>query len=602
MNFFQAQEDARRRTKWLRLVFYLSVLAVMTLIGLLVTTLFYGETSSGEFPLEIFIGAALLSGLTIIIPYGFKSLQLSQGGDVVARDLGGRPLDGTPSDFNEQRLMNIVEEMALASGVPVPQVYVMDREQGINAFAAGTEPTNAVIGVTRGCLDRLTREELQGVIAHEFSHILNGDMKLNMKMIGWVCGLMGISLIGQMLFRSLQYSRVSYNRNHHRQSEGNQGMIVMWSLGLGLMFIGGIGVFFGRLLQAAISRQREYLADSSAVQFTRNPATIAGALKKIGGLREGSRLMAPKAAEASHMFFSDGGLFSFGFATHPPLRNRIKRIEADWDESFASPALPPLQNTNQVSDQRISGFTEQAPSTPKQLPPQFAEALQNIPQDFITATRMTDGAQLLIISILLSAEGGSKGVEAQALQSFNLDIESLSLMQHWSNYLQELHSAQKILLIDLATPTLRRLSPPVKERFIDIMRTLIQSDREISLFEYMLQRIVERHLLRHEVGARYSQAKYNRLEQILPQLECFADIMEVCGEDRRLSQQKIQELDAALNICERSTPALKERILNHMTSLATSDNALSNAESELLRTIAVAFGCVCPLDTLVNHH
>ena len=600
MDFFQAQEDARRRTKWLRLGFYLSVLAVMILIGLLVTGLFCGQQVAEEDFVLVFFGAAFFSGLTILVPYGVKSVQLSQGGEVVAKDLGGRLLDSTPSGLHEQRLMNIVEEMALASGVPVPQVYVMDKENGINAFAAGTEPTNAVIGVTRGCLERLTREELQGVIAHEFSHILNGDMKMNMKMIGWVCGLMGISIIGQMLFRSMQYSRMTYTRSRDREENGNQAAIVILALGLGFMLIGGLGVFFGRLLQSAISRQREYLADASAVQFTRNPETIAGALKKIGGLREGSRLIAPKAAEASHMLFSDGGLFSFGFATHPPLRDRIKRVQGGWDESFADSSLPPLTSNNQTSNQSASQLAEDSflftPSEPIQHP----KILQQVPHEFVSAARHPDEAQLLIFALLISSEGGLRGAEAQTLNSLSLSTENTQLISQWSESMQTLHSARKILLIDLIIPSLRRLSQPVKERFIDITRALIESDRNVSLFEYMLQRVIERHLIRHARGASYSKVRYHKLNQVLPHVQKLSQIMEQCQEDTTLSREAMQELDQSLNVCERSSPELKQRIIEHMTSVAVTDGSLSDRESELLRAIAVAFGCICPLEKLTS--
>ena len=239
---------------------------------------------------------------------------------------------------------------------------------GINAFAAGTEPGNAVIGVTRGCVQRLTRGELQGVVAHEFSHILNGDMKLNMRLIGWLFGIMMLSLLGRMLFHSLRFVRVRGNGK-----DNNAGLIIALLLaGVALMVIGAIGVFFARMIQAAISRQREYLADASAVEFTRDPSGIAGALKKIGGQEYGSGIANAKAGEASHMFFADGGMFSYGFDTHPPLDVRISSIEKDWDGEFKETELPPVAYQSQpsssglssgmsgisgVADARLSGFS-----------------------------------------------------------------------------------------------------------------------------------------------------------------------------------------------------------------------------------------------------
>ena len=277
MDFFEAQDQARKRTKWLALWFFLAVLGVVLAIDLLVwALLFGGELHEGAIG-SLGITSLMTAGL-ILAASGFKSMQLKSGGAVVARDLGGRKVDPHTTDTEERRLINVVEEMAIASGMPVPQVFMMDDEMGINAFAAGTEPSNAVIGVTRGCVQLLTRDELQGVIAHEFSHILNGDMRLNMKLIGLIFGLVVISIIGRGLFHILRYQSMGSRRSNNK--EGQSVVLVLFLLGIGLMVIGGIGVFFSRLIQAAISRQREYLADASAVQFTRSPSGIAGALKK----------------------------------------------------------------------------------------------------------------------------------------------------------------------------------------------------------------------------------------------------------------------------------------------------------------------------------
>ena len=277
MDFFEAQDQARRRTKWLVLWFILAMLGVVAAVNLLIF-IFFGDGGG----VGIMIPASVGTAGIILAASGFKSMQLSSGGAVVAQDLGGRLVMPGTTDFEEKQLLNVVEEMAIASGMPVPQVYIMDNEESINAFAAGTEPSNAVIGVTRGCLQILSRDELEGVIAHEFSHILNGDMRLNMRLIGLLFGLMVISIIGRGLFEVMQFSALTSRRDR----EGGGGAMAFFLLGLGLMIIGSIGVFFGRLIQAAISRQREYLADASAVQFTRNPDGIANALKKIGGLSQ----------------------------------------------------------------------------------------------------------------------------------------------------------------------------------------------------------------------------------------------------------------------------------------------------------------------------
>jgi Zn-dependent protease with chaperone function len=220
--------------------------------------------------------------------------------------------------------------MALAAGVPMPQVYVLDQDAGINAFAAGHSPEDAAIGITRGGMTLLTRDELQGVIGHEFSHLLNGDMRLNIRIMGVLFGIVCLTVIGRVLL----YAR-----------GGNRGRAPMLLLGVALLVIGALGVLFGRLIQAALSRQREMLADASAVQFTRNPAGLAGALRKIG--RVGARIDSPHAGEVSHMFFENGlGKPVFGWlATHPPLAERIRALDPGWDGSFDAHDADPTAET-----------------------------------------------------------------------------------------------------------------------------------------------------------------------------------------------------------------------------------------------------------------
>ncbi|MEN8680098.1 MAG: M48 family metallopeptidase, partial [Akkermansiaceae bacterium] len=347
MDFFEAQDQARKKTKWLVLWFFLAVIGVVVSVDLLVIAL----TGGGD-PVPLVVLASVVTGGIILASSGFKSMQLSAGGSVVAEDLGGRLVMPGSTDFEERRLLNIVSEMALASGMPVPQVYLMDHEEGINAFAAGTEPSNAVIGVTRGCLQRLSREELSGVIAHEFSHILNGDMRLNMRLMGLVFGLVVLSMIGRGMVELLRFQSISSRRNN---KEGGNIMLVLFVLGLGLLVIGALGSFFGRLIQAAVSRQREFLADASSVQFTRNPDGIVGALKKIGGSEMGSKMKSPKAIEASHMFFSNGGMFSFGLATHPPLDVRIRAVQESWDGEFVRSEIKPVASDRKTKNEERKG-------------------------------------------------------------------------------------------------------------------------------------------------------------------------------------------------------------------------------------------------------
>ncbi len=333
MDFFEQQDKARKNTKMLVVYFVLAVVCIIASVYLAILLIFHvtsaKELPPGTSPPELVLWDPRLFLYVVLGTIGvvavgslYKTLALSKGGSAVAESLGGRLVPADPGDPDERKLCNVIEEMAIAAGVPVPKIYVLDEENGINAFAAGHTPEDAAIGVTRGCMTLLSRDELQGVIGHEFSHILNGDMRLNLRIMGIIFGIVCLSVIGRVLIYS-------------RGGRGRQGGNPMMYLGLALIVIGAIGLLFGRLIQAALSRQREFLADASSVQFTRNPAGLSGALQKIGGA--GSRIDSPHAGEASHMFFGNGLAKPFlgAFATHPPLDERIRAIDPAWDGEFS---------------------------------------------------------------------------------------------------------------------------------------------------------------------------------------------------------------------------------------------------------------------------
>ncbi len=333
-SFFENQDAARRNTSRLVVLFALAVVAIDAMLYALAVVLTGGQvdrvTGQAELILdwwqpELLLQISLLTLAVVALGSLYKISQLRAGGHVVAEALGGTPIPTDTRDREERKILNVVEEMAIAAGLPAPPVYVMEQEPGINAFAAGFSPSDAVIGVTRGCVRQLSRDEFQGVIAHEFSHILNGDMRLNIRLMGVLHGILLIGIIGYFLLRSSMYASIG------RRNRDNSGM-AMLAIGFGLMAIGSVGTFFGTLIKASVSRQREFLADASAVQFTRNPLGIAGALKKIGGYQSGSLMQSPNAPESSHLFFSQGlrgGMQSL-FATHPPLDERIARLDPSW--------------------------------------------------------------------------------------------------------------------------------------------------------------------------------------------------------------------------------------------------------------------------------
>ncbi|MDB4408807.1 M48 family metallopeptidase [Akkermansiaceae bacterium] len=619
MDFFEAQDQARRRTKWLVLWFLFSVVGVVIAVD---TLIFFtlGQGAGGEIVSVLLVSSAATAGL-ILAASGFKSMQLSSGGAVVAKDLGGRLLMPGTTNFEEKKLLNIVEEMAIASGMPVPQVYLMDDEEGINAFAAGTEPSNTVIGVTRGTLQRLSREELEGVVAHEFSHILNGDMRLNMRIIGLVFGLVVISIVGRGMLEMLRFQRFG----RRRDKEGGGLMLALLALGIGLMIIGSIGVFFGRMIQAGISRQREFLADASAVQFTRNPDGIAGALKKIGGLSMGGKLKTAKASEASHMMFSDAGLFSFGLATHPPLDVRIKMVQTSWDGEFTESSLPPVaeghvkkskKRTGPLSIPGVSSLSafEEIGQESRRNASVGRQIREGLIGQWEEAVHGRDEAQVLIFGLLLAEDRELRNGEESYLRK-TAGEEATELALGWQDEGAKLHSARKIALIDLALPALRGMSQLEYERFIGITRWLIASDGKVDLFEFMIQRVVERHLESHFERTGFGRIRYTKISQLAREAHLLVSTMAGLGagnlkerevayrlaagelglREKNLAEPtSLKELGEVLGRFDEASPIVKKDLLIACGRAAAADGDLTSREVELLRSIADSIGCPIP--------
>lgn len=661
MNFYEAQDDARKRTKWLVLYFFLAVAgvvaAVYTVVGFayqaqgareILLTDSTGEItrkmSSGEWwDLGRFLTVAAVTTGFILLGNLFKSLQLAGGGAAVARDVGARPVDPHTIDLDEKKLINVVEEMAIASGLPVPQVWMMDDEAGINAFAAGTEPGNAVIGVTRGCVQRLTRGELQGVIAHEFSHVLNGDMKLNMRLIGWLYGIMMLAMLGRMLFHSLRFVRV---RNNSKDNNG--GLIIALLLaGVALIVIGSVGVFFARMIQAAISRQREYLADASAVEFTRDPSGIAGALKKIGGQQYGSKISNAKAGEASHMFFADGGMFSYGFDTHPPLDVRISTIEESWDGKFKDNELPPVAHQGRArgGDDRLSGFAggnagggaetvavadrETRVEVSRERWDEVGESshqdvgvgkqiLGSISKEWIDACHDREYAQALIFGLLLAEDDELQHGEVSFLNK-SAGEHAVEIALSWQHALRDVHSSEKIALLDLCIPTLRRLTMPEYERFIEITRWMIASDGEVDIFEFMLQKVLERHLSAHFLHHGSAKTRFTKIRKLREEVNVLLSTMAGIGAGNEgelmtaygvgsdaisdLGERLIilppercglSEVDKALDKLEQASPLIKREVIHACGLAVMNDGVLESREAEMLRAVADAIGGSIP--------
>jgi Zn-dependent protease with chaperone function len=481
MDFFGAQEQARRQTRWLIALFGLAVAAVIVAVyAAMVVVIGPG----GEQTLSFWNGRLFLivAGVTILFITGGSFYKISAlasgGGESVAESLGGRLVSRASGDLLEMRLLNVVDEMAIASGVPTPKVFILDHEHGINAFAAGFTTQQAVVAVTRGTLELLSRDELQGVIAHEFSHILNGDMRLNLRLIGILHGILLLALIGRILLRGAGRGRSK-----------NGGGIAFF--GLALLAIGYIGVFFGNLIKAAASRQREFLADASAVQFTRNPDGIGGALKKIGGFEQ-SAIHHPKAEEASHLFFGEGISTLFGFlGTHPPIDERIRRIDRSFrmeQKRSVGAVFPPAAGVTGLAASETTAITPQqvVTSVGTVMPRQVAYAhdlIESLPPSIRDDYHHPDRARALVYALLVAGD-----MQPALVLRSTLKDETGELVELAAERVPELNAAGRatwLPILELAMPVLAK-DRPSAERLLANTKRLIESDGRTTLIEYLV--------------------------------------------------------------------------------------------------------------------
>ncbi len=638
MDFFEHQEVARRKSHVLILYFAFALVGIVAAVyGLAIGMASFLDDPPAKvvrlWNPQIFLYSAGGTAVLVFLASSFKTLQLSGGGAVVARELGGRELDRNTTDFHERRLLNLVEEMAIAAGVPVPAVYVMDAEESINAFAAGKTPSDAVIGVTRGAMTLLNRDELQGVIAHEFSHILNGDMRLNLRLMGLLFGILFLALIGEFMLRNAFRGVGSSNRK-----EGASLALVVLLAGIGLMIIGYVGAFFANLIKASVSRQREFLADASAVQFTRNPDGIAGALKKIAGLSAGSRLAHPMARDASHLFFGNA-LGTSLFATHPPLAERIRRLLPHWDGRVpATPTIPVAagKERRRAAPVGSSAFDVRAQATPLLLQPEEAhESLRTVhpeqvelgqllhaqfPPAWVEACRSPSGAQGLVFALHLAQDQRLRREELVRLRQIAGE-EMARDAEAFSRELASVHSAVKIGLIDLCIPTLRHLSLGEYERFRGQLHELIASDGQVDLFEFMLLRLVTRHLDYHFFHKSPDPIRFHRLQPVkqevgvvLSTLAAMSHPDDGAATERAFVQAAahlskaylveiprqgpeacgLREIGSALDRLAQASPALKKRLIEACSLSVMEDGALSSREAELIRAVADSIGCPIP--------
>ncbi|HCG7918300.1 M48 family metallopeptidase [Vibrio parahaemolyticus] len=494
MDFFHHQDTARQRTGLLVMLFTLAVLAITGLVSVISIGIYFYFTGE-PFTTQSIISYCLLSFVGVLTVVSISSfIRLSElnanGGRGVAESIGGKLISTDTSNAKHRQLLNVVEEMSIASGIPVPPVYVMTEEHGINAFAAGMSIDDAVIGVTQGALDAFSRDELQGVIAHEFSHILNGDMRLNTRLIGALFGITCIAHFGHLILDNSNSTR----HVSRSSSDSNKGFAVIILIAIVCLVLGWLGTLFGNMIKAAISRQREFLADASAVQFTRNDQGIAGALKKIGSNVQGSTLNTKASDEMSHMMFGQSKLSGFSglFATHPPLDERIRRIEPNWDGSYAQHSH--AQNTA-FGNEQVSGFAvgggspaSQSASPSEQLSEIGQQLISQLPPELVDIAREPYSTRFIAFALIFDGSD----IQREMIKSY-VPLASQSTLLPWLDYDLPLHL--RFPLLELALPALKSLSEAQKISLCKVLRELSETDNQYSLAEWCVINLLEKQLL-----------------------------------------------------------------------------------------------------------
>jgi Zn-dependent protease with chaperone function len=635
MDFFEAQDRARSRSKFL-VVYFLAAVASIIAVIYVVTVVVLGQVEQQRSPdleavpllwwqPQVFAAVAAVTLAVILLGSFFKSLTLRAGGGVVARSVGAVRVESDTTNPGERRLLNVVEEMAIASGVRVPEVYLLP-EPAINAFAAGHSPDDAAIAVTQGALNTLTRDELQGVIAHEFSHIFNGDMRLNVRLIGLLFGILLLAIIGRVAIQSLRFSGGGRSRGK------NSGGIIaaIFVLGLTLLIVGYIGVLFGRLIQAAVSRQREFLADASAVQFTRNPAGLGGALRKIGGLAGGARIQNAHATETAHMFFANALSPSFTslFATHPPLVERIRAIDPNFDGKFpmvtSSEAPFAVERAARRSapatirpDQFITAIATAAIAT---QPETGAAVIASIPGPLLAAAHEPARARAVVLALLADPRDAGAGRRQSLVLGQTLTSQEMQTGAETVPLIAQLPPESRLALLDLTLPTLRAQPQESIAELLAAIDEMVLADYQVTPFEFAIQHLVRRNLR----AAGRTPAVLNA-PPATPQAQS-ADVAAVLGTiaragspepaaaaaayaagarffgladdqlgDRDEGATALTRLATVLQRLDRVPGAQKKRVLEALAVTASKDGSIAPDELALLRAFAAALDCPAPI-------
>jgi Zn-dependent protease with chaperone function len=634
VNFFEYQEQARRQSRWLIFLFILAVITIIVVIDLAMLiafgvmdaeqqqVLFSTQTLQANLP--TLIGGALVTAAVIAIASLFKTAALRSGGGKVARELGGVLVEADARDPLRRRLYNVVEEIALASGIAVPEIYVLEQESGINAFAAGFTPADAAVAVTRGALEKLSRSELQGVIAHEFSHIFNGDMRLNIRLMGALFGILMLSLIGRRVLHG------SYYVGRSKNSNGGAIMLVA----IAVMLVGYIGLFFGRWIKSAVSRQREYLADASAVQFTRDPDGIAGALKKISVYSDASYLNV-ESEEVSHMLFGNGEKMSM-FSTHPPLNERIQRIDKSFRPEDLVQLAKSIQRKGQAEAEQAAREQEKtrqskaglfdADSLVDQIGhPDFSRILMaaalaaSIPEEINQAAHSNQWATEVLFYCLLDRDSETR--EQQLLiVAQNMGGDSEARVRGLLMAAPELAREQRLPLLEISIPELKRRPPDHVSNVLATVRALSDADGQTDVFEYLMAKIIAQHLWESMNPQRVRLSGKKHLGQVIDKaLDVIAVLAkhghenttdmenayragsELLGADSTVIKPAIENwnevLDVALPELDQLKPTDKEKLVKALIATVMADDRVAVAEMELLRVVCSVIHVPLPMIT-----
>ena len=646
MDFYTEQDNARRKTRWLVLLFVIAVLLLIGISNILIAALVYfmGVTTLPALPVDTvdgvflwftwqrFAWVCLAVMATIFVVILFKWAQLSSGGKGVAERLGGQRILPQTDDPDQQRCLNVVAEMALAAGLPVPPVYLLANERGINAFAAGISPGDAVIGITQGSLNNFNREQMQGVIAHEFSHILNGDMRLNIRLAAMLKGITFISDVGELVVRGGSRSRSS------SRSGGKSPQILM--IGVALWVIGWLGGLFAGFIKAAVSRQRELLADASAVQFTRNPGGVADALKVIGGYVPGTLIVEARAAELSHIFFGQiaSGLWQF-FATHPPLEDRIRRIEPDWNGEYISrdresryQGMPEDRKRRQQERRNaataaaavIAGavlgqgagslvldaaadaeFPDLGEPPTGEISPQLAEQAS---EPF--------GANAIAYGVLMSRDPAEQETQLQLVAATGVQGMATTVRQLVGE-LQALSVEWRLPLLEMSLPALKCMSAEQYRLFKDTLLKITRTDQRVDLYEWCMYQVIRHYLDPEFLQVKPSKPRHRKPVHVRQQLRTVISVLAWRGHADAVEREAafargvgsvglhnlqlrpqaecgVVEFSRAVTTLADCYPLLKPRLLKGMAQCAAHDGKLTAEECEILVAVAAVMDCPVP--------